>query len=451
MSNLSADYEIRRFQAAAKDDPAYAESVAWMRAVAFGFHDDRRSDERVDKSIELQRTDGRIMTGVYQTGTVASHSLGADVPVATFGTMDKTLNIGFGRLLDTRLVTAVTVRTSHRRRGLLRRMMGEDLARAREEGLAMAALTASEASIYGRFGFGVATSEQSVKVDTTARFRLNHTPVGNVEVADPKVLLDLAPDVFERVHRMTPGSIGRHEFYRQLASGSVTRDGGEDPKVKVALHYGPDGGVDGYVSYKFAGWSSTPYTMEVVDLVAATGAAYLELWQYLAAIDLADRVTWEEAPVDDPLRWALADARCVEASAARDMLWLRILEVKTALEARHYPADGRLVLKVADPLALTGGTFVLDAEGGSAVVTAVGEQVPEASAPGISAPGISTPEISAPDLELDISALSALYLGGVSPVTLAASGRIVEHTPGAAFRAARMFAVERPPHCLTHF
>jgi predicted acetyltransferase len=436
VSNLSADYEIRRFQAAAKDDPAYAESVAWMRAVAFGFHDARRSDERVDTSIELQRTDHRVMTGVYQTRTVAGHSLGADVPVATFGTMTKTLNIGFGRLLDTRLVTAVTVRTSHRRRGLLRRMMGEDLALARAEGLAMAALTASEASIYGRFGFGVATSEHSMKVDTTARFRLNHTPVGSVEVADPKVLLDLAPEVFDRLHRSTPGSIGRHEFYRQFASGSVSRDGGEDPKVKVALHYGPGGDVDGYVSYRFAGWSSTPYTMEVVDLVAATGAAYLELWQYLAAIDLVDRITWEEAPVDDTLRWALEDARCVEASAARDMLWLRILDVKQALEARHYPADGRLVLKVADSLGLTGGTFALAVDGGNAVVMAA-----ESGAP----------EPSAPDLELDVAALSAIYLGGVNPVTLAASGRILEHAPDAAFRAARMFAVERAPHCLTHF
>jgi hypothetical protein len=271
VSNLSVDYEIRRFQAAAKDDPAYEDSVAWMRAVAFGFHEARRSDERVDKSIELQRTDGRVMTGVYQAGTVACHSLGADVPVATFGTMTKTLNIGFGRLLDTRLVTAVTVRTSHRRRGLLRRMMGEDLALAKAEGLSMAALTASEASIYGRFGFGVATSEQAVKVDTTGRFLLNHAPVGSVEVADPRVLLELAPEIFDRVHRSTPGSIGRHEFYRQFASGSVSRDGGEDPKVKVALHYGPGGDVDGYVSYRFAGWSRAPYTMEVVDLVAATG------------------------------------------------------------------------------------------------------------------------------------------------------------------------------------
>ena len=252
-----------------------------------------------------------------------------------------------------------------------------------------------------------------------------------MEVADPKVLLELAPLVFDRVHRRTPGSIGRHEFYRQFASGSISREAEEDPKIKVALHYGPDGAVDGYVSYKFGGWSSTPYTMEVVDLVAATRAAYLELWQYLGAIDLVERVTWEEAPVDDPLPWALRDPRCVDASAARDMLWLRILDVKKALAARHYPAEGRLVLTVSDPLGLTDGTFALTVDGGAAVVT---------EADGADA-----------DLELDVAALSSIYLGAVHPVTLAASGRIREKAAGAAFRAAGMFAVERPAHCLTHF
>ena len=310
-------------------------------------------------------------------------------------------------------------------------MMTEDLAAAKADGVAMAALTASEASIYGRFGYGVATSERSIKVDTSARFVVDHTPVGSVEVADPKVLLELAPVIFDRLHRLTPGSVGRHEFYRQFASGSISRDDGEDPKVKVALHYGADGGVDGYVSYKFGGWSSTPYTMEVLDLVAATRAAYLELWQYLGAIDLVECVSWEEAPVDDPLPWALRDPRCVDGSAARDMLWLRILDVKKALAARYYPGDGRLVLNVSDPLGLTGGTFALAVDRGAAVVTDAGD--------------------ADVDLELDVSALSSMYLGGVHPVTLAAAGKIREKAAGAASRAAGMFAVERPAHCLTHF
>jgi predicted acetyltransferase len=428
---VAEQYEIRRFKPAAKDEPAYPESVAWMRAVAFGFHDARRSDERVDRGLEMQRADSRTMTGVYQTGPVAEHALGVDVPVATFGTMNKTLNIGFGRLVETRLVTAVSVRTSHRRRGLLRRMMAEELGLAQQEGLALAALTASEASIYGRFGFGVATSEQSIKVDTSARFAVNHTPVGSVEVADPKVLLELAPVIFDRLHRQTPGSIGRHEFYRQFASGSISRDEAEDPKVKVALHYAPDGDVDGYVSYKFGGWSSTPYTMEVVDLVAATRAAYLELWQYLGAIDLVERVTWDEAPIDDPLPWALRDPRCVDASEARDMLWLRILDLQKALGARRYSADGTLVLRVTDSLGLAAGTFALTVTGGEATVT----PAPEAE----------------PDLSLDVADLGSIYLGAVCPVTLETAGRITEHTAGAALTARLMFAVERSPHCATHF
>ena len=428
---MAEQYEIRRFKPAAKDEPAYPESVAWMRAVAFGFHDARRSDERVDRGLEMQRADSRTMTGVYQTGPVADHALGVDVPVATFGTMNKTLNIGFGRLVETRLVTAVTVRTSHRRRGLLRRMMAEELGLAQQEGLALAALTASEASIYGRFGFGVATSEQSIKVDTSARFAVNHTPVGSVEVADPKVLLELAPVIFDRLHRQMPGSIGRHEFYRQFASGSISRDDGEDPKVKVALHYGAGGDVDGYVSYKFGGWSSTPYTMEVVDLVAATRTAYLELWQYLGAIDLVERVTWDEAPIDDPLPWALRDPRCVDASEARDMLWLRILDLQKALGARRYSADGTLVLRVTDSLGLAAGTFALTVTGGEATVT----PAPEAE----------------PDLSLDVADLGSIYLGAVCPVTLEAAGRITEHTAGAALTARLMFAVERSPHCPTHF
>ena len=129
---------------------------------------------------------------------------------------------------------------------------------------------------------------------------------------------------------------------------------------------------------------------------------------------------------------ALADPRCVDSSDSRDMLWLRILDVVHALEARHYPVDGRLVLEVQDPLGLTAGTFAVEANGGEAAVVRLDEP-------------------TEPDLTLDVSALSSIFLGAVSPVTLTAAGRIREHTEGAALRARGMFAVERAAHCLTHF
>ena len=94
--------------------------------------------------------------------------------------------------------------------------------------------------------------------------------------------------------------------------------------------------MDGYVAYKFAGWDTKPYTMEIIDLVAATDAGYLELWQFLGSIDLIQRVTWAEAPVDDPLTWALEDPRCIESCENADMLWLRVLDTVKALGARRY-------------------------------------------------------------------------------------------------------------------
>ncbi|MGJ3190776.1 GNAT family N-acetyltransferase [Paenarthrobacter sp. FR1] len=432
---MSGDYQIRRFEPAAKNEPDYDAAVAWSRAVAFGFHEESKSETRIDRGLAMSRADHTVFTGVYQTSEPAAYSLGAEVPVATFATWRKTLNVGFGKLVDAHLISAVTVRTSHRRRGLLRQMMSEDLALAKDDGVAIAALTASEASIYGRFGFGVATSEQSITVDTSARFKLNHASEGTVEVADPKILLDLAPQIFEQQHRHSPGSIDRQESYRQYVSGSVggdgaDGDGGPDAKIKAALHYASNGDVDGYVSYKFGGWETEPATMEIVDLVAANSAAYLELWQYLGAIDLVERVKWSGVSVDNPLTWALEDPRCVKGSDPRDMLWLRILDVQKALEERQFPADGTLVLKVRDALGLTPGTFSLDVREGHATVTATD---------------------AAPDLELDISVLSSIYLGAVHPASLVAAGRIQENQQGAAFLAAQMFAVERPAFCPTHF
>jgi predicted acetyltransferase len=424
-------YELKRFRAVAKDEADYAQGTAWLSGVGIGFYEEPRKDDFVDKIMAMYLVDNREMTGVYQADGVAAHSLAADVPVATFATLRKDLNIGYGRQLEAQLVTAVTVRGTHRRQGLLRRMMTEDLAAAKADGVALAALTASEASIYGRFGYGVATFERSIKVDTGPRFRLRHAPAGSVEIADRKVLLELAPKVFGQVHASMPGSISRQEAYRLRSAGMLGRDGSEDEAIRCALHYDAAGTVDGYVSYKFAGWDAKPYTMEVVDLVAANDAAYLELWQFLGSIDLVDRISWQDAPVDDPLTWALDDPRCVEASDHRDMLWLRVLDPARVLGARRYSADGTVVLAVRDSLGFSAGTFALTVCGGEATV----RPAPEAE----------------PDLSLDVADLGSIYLGAVCPVTLKAAGRITEHTAGAALTARLMFAVERSPHCLTHF
>ncbi|WP_255405642.1 GNAT family N-acetyltransferase [Sinomonas sp. R1AF57] len=429
-------YEIRRFRAAdsaSQDFPATAE---WIRAVNYGFYKKALADAHVAKTAAAYRVDGRELTAVYETGPAPAAALSPDGPIATFASMRKTLNAGYGRLVPAHLVTAVTVRTDHRRRGLLRRLMVEDLGRAKADGVPVAALTASEASIYRRFGYGVATHERRVTVSTGPRFRLAVRPRGRVMAAEPGAMLELAPTIFAGAHRTVPGSVDRQEQYTLHAAGQWERStGGEDPGLRVAVHLAEDGTPDGYAAYRFRGWSHEPATMELLDLVAATPDAYLGLWDYLGSLDLIDRVVWDEAPADDPLVWALEDSRVVRAETARDMLWLRILDVGAALEARRYAHDGELILRVDDALGLAAGRYRLAVVDGTATVEALG-----------------TPDGEA-QVSLDIADLSSVYVGGVSPVSLLQAGRIRtgESSPEAALVLAQMLAVERPAHCLTHF
>jgi len=89
-------------------------------------------------------------------------------------------------------------------------------------------------------------------------------------------------------------------------------------------------------------------------------------------------------------------------------------------------------MEVADPLGMADGAWVVESDGGSTAVVrdAAGET---------------------PDLRLDAADLASIYLGAVSPVTLAAAGRIKEKRPRAALQAQQLFAVERSAHCMTHF
>jgi predicted acetyltransferase len=433
---LADPYELRRFRASGPESQDFPATAEWIRAVNYGFYEKVLADSHVAKTAAAYRIDDRELTGVYETRPGPPGCFPAGRPVATFATFRKTLNVGYGRLVPAHLVTAVTVRTDHRRRGLLRRLMGEDLARAKADGVPVAALTASEASIYRRFGYGVATHERRVAVSTGPRFRLAVRPRGHVMAAEPGAMLELAPTIFARAHRAVPGSVDRQEQYRLRAAGQWERaSGGEDAAVRVAVHLGEDGAPDGYAAYRFRGWSHEPATMELLDLVAATPDAYLGLWDYLGSLDLIDRVVWDEAPADDPLVWALEDSRVVRAETARDMLWLRILDVRAALEARRYAHDGELILRVDDALGLAAGRYRLAVVDGTATVEALGAPDGEAQ------------------LSLDIADLSSVYVGGVSPVSLLQAGRIRtgESSPEAASVLAQMLAVERPAHCLTHF
>lgn len=428
------EYTLRNFAVRLEDGKVPDEVAAWDRVVSAGFYGAAIDDDTIAKVTALEQVDNRVVTGVYQNNAPAlAGAWGPEAPVATFAFHNKDLNVGGKELLPVHQITAVTVRPTHRRRGLLRRMMEADLTQAKADRLPMAALTASEATIYGRFGFGVATHTRSIAVDTRGGLDfLNPAAAmgGTVEMADAAVIKDIHNEVFAKVHGAVYGSIGRHETYRITASGQGNYESMEPSKtIRAALHYNAQGVVDGYVSYE-PKEDLTPSTVKVVDLIAATPESYLALWNFLGSLDLIDRVTWGMAPAADPLEWALVDKRRYVVKEVDDHLWLRILDVVASLEARGYQGVGSIVLGVRDPLGHADGSYRVDVADGRAVVTAS-----EAEA----------------DLTVGVSELSSLYLGDVSASTLHAAGRLTENMPGAVARFDAIFAPAVVPYCGTAF
>lgn len=425
-----SDYEIRRFQIGGTDEQADPQTNAWFSAILLGFLGPNAPADKIAKFAAAFRVDETVLTGAYPAETPTG-AWDVDAPVATFGDFVKTINIGPGRLLPAHLITFVTVRPTHRRRGLLRRMMSHNLDQAVAAGHALALLTVTEGGIYGRFGFGAATFTNSVTVESDHRFQMTTEPAGTVEVAEASVLTEIGPRVFAAFHQGQPGSVERtHESWGMIAGTFDPETGEPDPKVRAALHYDPAGEIDGFVSYKVER-SEGSRRIEVLDLVAAGADAYLGLWRYLASVDLVTKVIYHEAPLHDPLPWALADPRVVGVTGRSDVLWVRVLDVAKALEQRGYTADGSVTLRVDDPMGYTDGTFRLDVAGGKGSVRQVGEDEAE--------------------VRVNIAELGSLYLGGVQPTVLAAAGRITEISAGAVGRLERLLQPERPVYGNTHF
>ncbi|WP_353953082.1 GNAT family N-acetyltransferase [Knoellia sp. S7-12] len=396
----------------------------WLEAIMRGFHQGRATDELRDRWLAAVRVDGATNRGVWESSDLP---LSDDVPVATFGHFVKTINTG-AETIPAWMITDVTVAPTHRRRGLMRRLMTENLASAVAEGAPVAVLTASEGAIYQRFGFGPATREARVRVDTSARFRLRERPVdgGRVVMVDPTAAWTSLSTVFARHHEVTRGSVGRPNYYESWLQGYDWEEQSEDRKQRLAVRFGPDGEPDGFVSYAIK--EGDAVEVKVRDMVTATPAAHLALWQFLADIDLAEVVTGPAAVVE-PLAHALVDHRVRGVTAMPDHLWVRILDVPVALAARPWFGDDRLNVRVVDDLGHADGTFSIEAAGGRASVT---------------------PTADEPDVTLDVETLGTLYLGDVAVDPLARAGRITG-TEDAIRRFGAMTDGSPSPHCNTHF
>ena len=328
--------------------------------------------------------------------------------------------------------TMITVQPTHRRRGALRALITDHLDDARAVGETLAGLWASESSIYGRFGYGLATERYELELDAGAVRFSEGDVTGDVRLVEADEAAKLLPPLYERMLKSRPGALSRSADYwkwRRMYDPEHWREGAS--ARRYLIHRGPDGD-DGYVTYrqkeKWEGFFAEG-EIRIVELVANTPAAHGGLWKFLTSIDLFPKVTYWNQRVDDELAWRITDPRRV-VRKVWDGLWLRVLDVPAALSGRSYAIDGSIRVGVSDPMYPDNdGTYEVTSESGNSECRKVDGEA---------------------DLFMNIDALGALYLGGHRLGPLARAGR-VHGTTDAIRRADGFFGWDPAPWCAEVF
>lgn len=352
--------------------------------------------------------------------------------VGTFRSFETELTIpGLARVPAT-AISAVSVLPTHRRGGILRQFMAREHAAARERGDAVSILYAAEYPIYGRFGYGPATTTATWTL-TTAGTRFAG-PSGGVELVRPADAVPILQAVYEADRIRRPGEILRRDYRWQFDLGLRESSWGERWKGNVAVHRNRNGDVDGYARYspKEIWEERQPRgTITLNELIALDDEAYGALWRFLGELDLVATVKAEGRRRVERLPWLLTNARAVVESDVGDGLWVRLLDVPRALEARAYEGSGQVVFEVVD----------VEASGGRLRVEL------DASDAGASA----RPTDRSPDLTLDVAALGAAYLGGTRLSHAVIPHGVDEHRAGALAKAEAILGTAEEPWSTTFF
>lgn len=347
---------------------------------------------------------------------VAEHD-GRVVGHATVLTRDLTVP---GAVIPAAHVTGVGVTPTHRRRGILTELMRRQL-----EGVAagpepIAVLWASESPIYPRFGYGPASSRLALEIgNREVRLTVPHatSPSGHLRMIKPAEAATELEAVYERVRADRVGFSSRGEKWWKHLLTDHNDEQGEQTGPRGVL-YEDERGPAGYAIWRAEGkWSERgpDGVVGVREAVADGPEAYEAIWSFLLGIDLTRRVNFWAGALDEPVQYMVDDPprlgrRCLEG------LWIRIVDLPAAIEARQYTAAIDVVAEVTDPL-IPANQGRWRMSGGPDKVTC-------------------TRTDDAPDFACSITELGAAYLGGTTLAALAAAGRIRRLTgnlPSAAF------------------
>lgn len=392
---------------------------AWLHADARGFHGAGPSEDSVEtqvRGLAYRRT-----TGVWDDSSAEAAS-----PVSTVSSWPTQLTVPGQTSVTAWAISSVTVSPTHRRRGIARAMIEAELRTAQRFGAPLAMLTVSEATIYGRYGFAPSALTADWTIDTRRARWTGPAASGRVQFITPEQLRVDGPALIERGRLNAPGDIERWSHQWEHLLGLVGDDKDRAKNLRVVRYDDSARIAQGFAIYRVTE-TVGDFSAHILDLhylVAATDDAYAGLWRYLIEMDLVASITAPLRSVDEAFTWQLSDFRAARKTWERDHLWTRILDVKAALETRRYGAPGNIVLEVDDPLGFADGRFLLTIE-------------PDSLASVVRLPGTAPDDAAA--VALSVNELSALYLGGVSAVSLVRAGRITELREGSAVAIDRAF------------
>lgn len=343
--------------------------------------------------------------------------------VGTAHAVTSGLTLPGGAVVGHAAVTHIGVLPSFTRQGIATQLIRHQLRDIAARGEIVATLRASEATIYERYGYGVASSTQSVEVHTArAALRPDVGTGGPVRLIDAAQAWEVLPRICREHRSRRPGTIDRPAVWWEslrLRTESASR------AWYVAVH-GEPGSESGFARYRpidtETWFVSDQRTIVVEDFFAPSMPAYLGLLRFLLDLDLIDRVLFWMLPVDDPLPWLLVDRRAARVTATHDETWLRIIDAQQALSTRQFESDGVVTIAVNDPLLPTNsGVFTITGDGAERTDRR-------------------------PDMRVGIEGLASALLGGSRWHSLAAGGLAEADDPAALTVADRLFAVRDAPY-----
>jgi predicted acetyltransferase len=303
-------------------------------------------------------------------------------------------------------------------------MMDAQLRDIHERGEPIAALWASEETIYGRYGYGIASWMGDIVLPREwASFAEPLERRGRARFVQPDEAAPLIAPVWEELMRQRPGVFRRTEPWWRLRVTRVPDNEKDNPSRYVVLE--EDGEVRGYAIFKSDmkfGRGVPASTLNVREAIGTTPQATAEIWRFLLDIDWQATITASLLPPDHPLFLLLANPRRADYKLL-DGLWVRLVDVGAALSGRAYAGTGSVVFDVRDAVCpWNEGRWRVSAEGAART---------EGEA----------------EIALDVSTLGSAFLGATSFAQLRGGLRLEEISHGAVERADALFAWRPQPWC----